>query len=559
MRRRGKWLGILILAAAGSSLTIGALSRRLFAGPAKSPARAGAAFSDVTAAAGIDFHFDRRPRNIKETVAPGVALWDCDGDGNLDLYLVGARGASRSGGGKLYRGRGDGTFQDVTASSGVGIPGPWIGCAVGDIDDDGRPDLVLTGYGDCRLFRNLGGARFQDVTRGSGIEAPSSISWATSAALADVNRDGLLDLAIGRYVVYDAAAAASANKWWSPGSYKAQRPSLYLNRGAGRFREVTAGWGMGSANGKTLGLAFADVNDDGYPDLYLANDEVPCDLYLNDAGKRFRSRGEMSGTALNFNGSTQAGMGVDFADVTGDGRLDLAVTTFEFEPFSVYENEGAGFFKHISFPAGIAEATIPYVGWGTKFLDFDNDGLLDLFFANGHVRPEPLRNGGQAPFAQVGILFRGIGNARLAQVPEAEAAALVQPIAARGVAVGDIDYDGDTDAVVAAIHGTPRVVRNDVGSRSQWLGVDLRLANGSPAIGARVTLSAGGARQMREVTTGGSFLSAHDPRALFGLGSNNRVDYVEIRWPNGETQRETGAVPGSYHTYVQKQDDSTRQ
>ncbi len=517
----------------------------------------GGGFTDVTAAAGITFRFQRQPASILETVAPGAALWDFDGDGWLDIFLVGQNGATATGGGALYRNRGMGEsglgFEDVTTRSGLGVAGRWMGCAVGDVDNDGRPDLFLSGFGECRLFRNLGAGRFRDITRESGLASPSSDAWATSAAFADADRDGRLDLAVGRYAHY--RPLEKEEKWWSPSHFAPQRGSIYLNRGApgGRsgFVDATRRMGLANSTGKTLGVAFADVDDDGFPDLYLANDEVPCDLYMNRGGNGFVNRGVVSGTAYNFNGRAQAGMGVDWGDVTGDGKLDLVVTTFEKEPSSLYQNDGGGFFTHISFRSGFAPPTIPYVGWGTCFLDYDRDGLLDLLCVNGHVRPNADETGAAAGFAQPLQLFRGQGEGRLVLASGPEGIDLGPPMVARGLASGDVDSDGDPDLLVAGMNGPPRLLRNDVASPNAWAGFRLQATRGNRmAVGARVTVSAGGRTQVRHVTATGSYLSASDSRALFGLGTASRVDYVEIRWPDGTTERRTDATPGQYQTIV---------
>jgi hypothetical protein len=524
--------------------------RLLLRAPPSAPVRRQKDFTDISASSGVNFRFDVRPRSIRQTVAPGAAIWDYDGDGWPDLWLVGQTGATASGGGKLFHNRGDGTFEDATAGSGLGVPGPWMGCAVGDVDDDGRPDLLLTGFGDCRLFRNLGSGRFKDITRGSGLAARSPDAWATSAGFADVNGDGRVDLVIGRYVVYKPIK--DTIKWWSPSNYEAQRPGLYLNLGNGRFRDATAQFGLGDATGKTLGLAFADLDGDGYPDLYLANDEVPCDLYVNRAGSRFVNWGVASGTAYNFSGRAQAGMGVDWGDYNGDGRLDLVVTTFEHEPFSLYQNEGDRYFSHVSFRTGFAQPTMPYIGWGVKFLDYDDDGVLDLFCANGHVRADARETGADQPYEQPLLLFHGNASGHFDMASGPGHVDLGPPMAARGVAVGDVNNDGYPDILVASMSGAPRLFRNDNPHANRWIGFHLlgRKVN-RMAIGARVAVSANGRRQIREVTTGGSYLSASDPRLLFGLGTAARVDSVDITWPGGARQHITDAQPGRYHTYVE--------
>lgn len=541
-------LAIVGCAAAVTAARQGALSER----PRSTPKPHGG-FADVTTRSGINFLYQRRPENIRQTVGPGVAFWDYDQDGWLDLFLVGQEGATPGGSGVLMRNLGNGTFADQTAGSGLGASGYWMGCAAGDLDNDGWPDLILTGYGDCRLFRNLGNGRFQDRTRGSGLEAPSRTAWATSAGLADVNRDGQLDIVIGRYVEFNQAVANSLREeWWSPERFKAQQASLYLNRKDLRFVDASRQYGLHKSSGKTLGVAFGHINRDDFPDLYLANDTVACDLLLNEGGKQFRSHGLASGTAYNFNGGMQAGMGADWGDYNEDGQPDLFVTNFEREPFSLYQNEGEGFFQHVSFRSGLGEPSIPYIGWGTKFLDYDNDGHLDLFCVNGHVRADRRPGESSLAFEQPLLLYRGDGKGHFEPVGPEEGVDLGPPMAGRGLAIGDYDNDGDLDLLVGSMSGGPRLLRNEASGGHRWIGLQLLNGTGQgPAIGARVTLTAAGGRQYRELTTGGSYLSSHDPRILFGLGSGNRVESIDIHWPNGTAQHLTELSVGRYYTYVQ--------
>jgi hypothetical protein len=485
-----------------------------------------------------------------------VAFWDYDGDGWLDIFLVGQLGATSTGGGLLYHNRGDGTFEDRTAGSGLGLPGYWMGCAVGDYDNDGKPDLLLTGYGARRLFHNLGQGRFADVTSASGVGVTSSVEWSTAAGFADLNRDGRLDLVVGRYVLFTQKIAESeAGRWWTPERFRAQKPSVFINQGGGVFQDETEAYGLTGSSGKTLGLAFTDLNGDGYPDIYLANDTAACDLFLSRSGGKYVNRGLASGTAYNFNGGVQAGMGADWGDFNGDGKPDLVVTTFEREPTSLYLNDDDGYFKHVSFSAGIAEPTLPYVAWGTRLFDYDLDGQMDLVVVTGHVRPDAVASADRGGFAQPPLLFRGTGDGRLTLVPGQPLGA---DMVARGLSVGDFDNDGKPDLLIGALLGTPRLFRNTTHG-GHWLGVRvLGKQSNRLALGAKVTIRAGGRTQMREVSTAGSYLSAQDPRLIFGLGTAPLADFVDITWPSGAHHRWEQVAPDRYYTYVEPDGSADR-
>jgi hypothetical protein len=494
-----------------------------------------------------------RPLNTRQTLGTGVALWDYDGDGHLDLLVVGQQGNTTTGGSTLYHNRGDGTFEDRTAGSGLGVAGPWHGCAVGDVDNDGRPDLFLTGYGDCRLFRNLGGGKFEDVTAHSGLKAPSSLSLSTSAAFADVNGDGKLDLYVARYVHfgptdlplcdYHGIRAACG-----PKSYDPERGSLYLNQGAGKFADVSQSWGLGDQQGKTLGVAFADVNGDGFPDLYLANDEVPGDLYLSDAGKRFRSYGSLSGTATAADGQPQGGMGVDWADYDGDGLPDLFVTTFLHEDYSLYHNRGQGLFEQVSAVTGLGGRTRSFVAFGTKWTDYDNDGWPDLMTVSGHIQDNAEQVDHSTQYRQQMQLFRNMRGASFQEVTDQAGEPFRRLLVGRGLAVGDVDNDGRPDAVATDLEGRPLLLMNHDASAGHWLSVRLRGRHANRmGLGARVQVKAGGRARTRECQTGGSYLSASDSRVHFGLGAADRAD-VEVHWPSGGTTAVKGVRAGQVVT-----------
>jgi len=501
-------------------------------------------FEDGTAAAGITFrqgHGGRSPLTILETIGSGCAIFDYDGDGHADILLVGPTGASSTGHCALYHNNGNGTFTDVTAGSGLEQPGMYTGCAVGDVDNDGRPDLLLTGYGVVRLFRNLGGGKFEDITRGSGLEASSPAAWATSAAFADIDHDGLLDLYIGRYVEFTPSAmqfcsfaGGKVTSSCGPASYNPQVGSLYHNLGHGHFKEVTREMGLGKAHGKCLGVVFADVNGDGWPDLYLGNDEIPGELYINQKGKGFRNVAAEAGVAVSEDGQPQGAMGVDFGDFEHTGRPGLFVTTYEAEPDSLYSNAGDGTFIDRSLASGIGPRTTLMVGFGAKFLDVSNNGWLDLAIANGHTRDNEEQIDSLTHYAQPLQLFRSEQGKTFTERTQEAGPGFTKPAVGRGLATGDLNDDGKMDILATDLEGPPRLLINRYPNSGAWLRILLKgTRSNRMGLGAKVTVAAGAERWTSECTTGGSYLSASDSRLHFGLGALQAVTRVEVHWPSG--------------------------
>ncbi len=502
-------------------------------------------FREVTAEAGL--HAVTLPEDparitIVQISSGGGAFLDYDGDGKLDLLIIGRERPT------LYHNDGNGHFTDVTAQAGLDVAGTWMGCATGDYDNDGRTDLVLTGYHCLRLFHNEGG-RFVDRTAESGLVADR---WYTSAGFADVNNDGKLDLYVGAYVdfgpdkpQYCPAGIDPTGKQvmapCGPEPYAAMRGRLYLNEGKGHFRDVTRQAGLESATGKTLGVAFGDYDGDGKADLYLANDRVAGDLFHNETLRgglpRFRSVGVTSGTAFSQEGNVQGGMGVAWGDANNDGRQDLAVGTYQNEAKCLYLNEGNGLFREASTLSGLAPAR-PYVAFGTGFFDADNDGWLDLFLANGHVLGPVERIDPRLSYPQPLQVFHNRGGGSYEDVSAGAGAIFGQRLVGRAVAFGDYDNDGRCDVLVVDVQGRPYLLHNESQTGNHWLRVRLEgSASNRDGIGARVTVRAGARDRMREATTGGSYLAAHDPRLLFGLGAATSVDSVSVRWPSGKSTR----------------------
>jgi hypothetical protein len=507
---------------------------------------AGPLFRDIAASAGIRFrlgHGGRSPLDIHETLGHGAALLDVDGDGLLDIVLVGPDQC------RLYRNAGSGHFADVSAAAGLRQPGYWMGCAAADYDNDGRVDLFVTGFGGCALYHNEGG-RFREVTAAAGVR---DSGWSTSAGFADVDGDGRLDLYVARYVHFDSRSVRFCEQngvrtACGPTTYDPEQGRLFHNEGAGRFRDITRAAGLSSARGNALGVAFGDYDGDGRVDLAVANDQLPSDLFHNlgrspaggSAPVRFASAGVTSGIAYNAAGQAYAGMGIDWGDVDGDGRLDLVVATYQHQPRSLYRQDRTGLFTDVAAAAGIARATVNSLAFGARFFDYDNDGWLDLALANGHVVDNIQQAEQNVTYRQPSQLFHNRGGAAPGRFEEVSAHAgpgFARPIVGRGLCVGDLDNDGRLDLLIVDAEGAPLLLRNEDRAGTHWL--TLRLIGSSSnrdGLGARVTLTAGGRSQTRECFTDGSYMSASDPRVHMGLGSAARADRIVIRWPDGRRQ-----------------------
>jgi enediyne biosynthesis protein E4 len=484
----------------------------------------------------------RSPLDILETAGAGCAVLDYDRDGWLDLFLVGG-GQKGHNPNALFHNNRDGTFTDVTARAGVG-PGPvsGMGCAAGDYDGDGWVDLYVTGYGGNVLYRNQGDGtgggpvRFADVTERAGVRAGG---WSTSAAWGDVDGDGWLDLYVCRYLRFGSGTPRicpyrGVPMACPPRLYAGEPGILYHNNGDGTFQDVTRRSGAVAPDGKSLGCLFTDTDGDGRLDLYVANDGMPNNLFHNEGGGRFRDVALVSGTAYNANGDAEASMGVDAGDFDGDGRLDLVVTAFQNETDAIYHNDGAGAFSYVTAEVGLAELTRPFLSFGCGWIDYDNDGDLDLFVVSGHVQDTIARADTACAFAQPRHLFENTGG-RFREVGAASPP-LARPAVGRGAAFGDLENDGDLDILVSNNSGPPILLMNAAGKGRSWLRVRLRgRAPNRFGIGARVRLTAGGHTQVAETHAGHSYASTSDPRLHFGLGAIDRVTRLEVRWPRGAT------------------------
>lgn len=511
-------------------------------------------FTDVTKESGITFAHVWSPdkKYILESMSGGVAVLDFDKDGLLDVYLVNSPTVAmasdpRSARSELWRNRGNGTFVDATDKAGVGYPGWGMGAVAGDFDNDGWDDLYVTCYGPNRLYRNNRDGTFSDVTAKAGVGDPR---WSTGAAFADYDGDGWLDLFVANYVDVrlDALPEFGKGKFCEfrgipvqcgPRGLPGSGDSLYRNKGDGTFEDVSTKSGVADPKERFgMGVAWSDFDGDGRPDLFVANDAGPNFLYKNNGNGTFVDVALPAGTALSEDGKEQGSMGVAIGDYDHSGGWSILVTNFADEYNALYRHDKGFQFTDVSFASQTAKASIPLVGWGAHFLDYDHDGWLDLLIVNGHVYPQVERAGLPARYAQRKLLYRNNGNGTFADAAATAGPALSEPAVSRGSATGDFDNDGDLDVVINNLDGAPTVLRNDGGSRRNFLVVDLegRTVNRS-AVGAIVTVSAGDLVQRAERRAGDSYLSHSDARLHFGLGARAKVDSVEVRWPNGTVQR----------------------
>jgi enediyne biosynthesis protein E4 len=603
MTRRA--LPLAVTAAIAAAFAVTAAPRQappvptIAAPPASADAAAGVRFVDATEASGLAAfqHRSGTPakRYVFETTGSGVALWDFDGDGRLDVYLVNGStldawqqqtAAPRA---ALFRNLGGGRFEDMTTATGTGNERWGQGVCAGDVDNDGFEDLYVTNIGVNRLYINQRGARFEDRAGAAGVAVDS---WSTGCAFGDYDGDGWLDLYVAGYVAIDprhlppappegtgASARTGAATHDAGGGSGQGEPKgrvgmgaaltagaayctyrgepvmcgplglpgapdhLFRNNRDGTFTDVTEAAGVAEREPRFgFGVAWFDMDDDGRLDLFVANDSGPNHVYRNLGNGRFEDVGYASGAALDANGRTQAHMGVAVGDYDNDGRDDLHVTNFADDYNVLYRNHDGRSFTDVSYPAGVAQPSIPFLGWGTAFLDYDNDGWLDLVVVNGHVYPAADRLPWNTSYAQRALLFRNLAGRRFVEVGAAAGPALTSPRVARGSAIGDLDDDGDVDLVVNTLDGAPLVAINDGGAAAgHWL--TLRLI-GDPAqrcpadaIGSTVFVTAGGVRRRGEVASGRGQISQSDLRVHVGLGPETAVAALEVRWANGPATR----------------------
>jgi len=526
---------------------------------APSPAPPPVQFTDIAKEAGIDIRMvnggERTKKYIFESTGSGVALIDYDRDGYQDVFLVnGSRVEAVAGDitptNHLFRNNRNGTFTDVTHRAGVASSGWGHGVCVGDFDNDGFDDLFVTYYGRRNiLYRNNGDGTFTDVTEKAGLNGPQR-NWSTGCAFVDYDRDGRLDLFVASYVELDPATAAlpgsgpnclsrGVSVFCGPRGLPAARSHLYRNQGGGRFADVSVVAGIARAGDcYGLGVLTADFENRGLPDIYVACDSTPSLFFRNKGDGTFEERGVQSGVAYDEDGREQAGMGVSAADYDGDSWLDIFKTNFEDDVPDLYRNEHDGSFTFRTFDAKLGY-NLKYLGWGGGFFDYDNDCRPDIFVANGHVYPELESQGHpESQFHQQNLLYHNSGDGRFEDVTSTAGPGLALRRSGRGVAFGDLSNTGRLDILINNQNDAPTLLRNESANANHWISIRTAgVRSNRDGIGARVTVSAGGVRQIQEVMSGGSYLSQNDLRVHFGLGSATRIESIEVRWPSGGTDQ----------------------
>ena len=515
-------------------------------------------FTEVSAKAGIRFkHTDGRSgqRYFLETLGAGAAWFDYDRDGDLDIYFVNGAGLPGaefdvSPTNALYRNNGNMTFTEVTNGAKVGDGGYGFGCCVGDYDNDGWPDLYVTNYGPNILYRNNGDGSFSNVTEGTGVGGER---WSSSAAFADYDRDGDLDLFVANYLDYRLEDNTICHRgdlrvYCPPADFTGVADVLYENKGDGSFADVTRESGVFNPEGKGLGVVWGDYDNDGYPDIFVANDTTADMLYRNNGDGTFMDVALFVGVALGAKGIPMGGMGTSFGDYDNDGWLDIAVTNFQDDPNSLYHGEGDGTFADASYASRLGGVSLPYVGWGVDFVDLDNDGFTDLFVGNGNIYDNVEMFDPGYTYPQRNHLFRNQGDGTLSEISSQCGPGLSLNKVSRGVAFVDYDNDGDIDILVTNSNQTSDLLRNESSNQHNWL--NLRLvgtASNRDAIGARVKIFAPGLEpQLREVKSGSSYLCQSDMRLHFGLGKASIVTRIEIRWPSGLDDTFEGIAPNQF-------------
>ncbi len=514
-------------------------------------------FTEVARTVGIDFEQANSATSNKyllETMGGGVALFDYDNDGRLDVFFTnGAKledpmppgkapaKSDRRHWNRLYKQSADGTFADVTEKAGLtGLPQDRydMGAAVGDYDNDGFPDLYVTSYGANTLYRNNGDGTFRDVTAKAGV---AGSGWSASAGFFDYDNDGRLDLFVTRYVVwsfekngYCGEKRPGYRAYCHPDNYEPTTSLLFRNNGDGTFSDASAKAGLAASHGKALGVAFADYDHDGHVDVYVANDSVQSQLFHNNGNGTFTEEGLLLGVGFNEDGKTFAGMGVDFADYDNDGRPDVVVTDLSNERYRLFHQGSDGSFQDATNASGVGAATLAFAGWSTGFIDYDNDGWKDLFVAQGHVMDTIEKTAPNLRYLQPPLLLRNEAG-RFSRVQPGEV--FQGEWAGRGAAFGDLDEDGDVDVVVSNVGQRALVLRNDGGNRSRWLRIrTIGTRSNRDGIGCRVKVTTAAGSQSFTVTTAVGYLSASDKRLLVGLGSASTASLVEVRWPSGAVQ-----------------------
>jgi len=532
----------------------------VFAAPAStaSESRIPVRYTDVRESARITFQQDSTQTEEKyylETMGTGVGWIDYDQDGLMDVFFVqsGATDAYkpphplRS---ALYHNNGDGTFTDVTEKAGVGGEGHYgQGVAVGDFDNDGFPDLYVTGYGRAILYHNNGNGTFTDVTAKAGLADEGQ--WSTSAGWFDYDKDGWLDLVVTNYIewtpknnLWCGEHRPGYRSYCHPGNYKGQRIKLYHNNHDGTFTDVSDASGVGKPEAKGMGVVLADFNNDGWPDIAIANDSWPNFLFINKHNGTFEDVSLVSGLAASEDGRYEAGMGIDAADVDGDGWMDVYITHLDFELNRLYRNSQDGSFTDETFRSGLGNKAVLMSGVAMKFLDYDNDGWNDILQANGSMLDNVALYHGEVSYKEPLLMFRNLGKGQFEKVSESLGPDFMRPIVGRGLATADYDNDGDIDIVTNNRGDYPSLLRNDGGNANHWLTIQLiGTKSNRDGTGATLKLTSEGFVHVEQAKGGGSYMSASDPRIHFGLGKRTKIESVEITWPSGQVDRLANLSP----------------
>jgi len=499
-------------------------------------------FVDITATAGIRWHISaltQGPKYLIETMGGGGGFIDYNGDGRLDIYLVCYSQALQPDGqgylrDVLYRNNGDGTFTDVTEAAGISNSMRGMGLTVGDYDNDGWPDMYITGYGASILYHNNGNGTFSNVTQRAGV---NNNLWGTSAAFFDYDNDGYLDLYVCNYLTFDEKNLPCSFFEGKPycliQKFQGSASRLYHNNRDGTFTDVTNQAKVSLQNGKGLGVIALDYDNDGLVDIFQANDATQNFLFHNNGDGTFSEKALAAGVAFDPNGNARGGMGVDAEDLDGDGYLEIFVANFSAQTNALFHNDRDGLFTETTNKLGLGTISIPMSGFGARFFDYNNDGLVDLFVLNGHPFEPIQKLFPETTYAEPPFLFENTGSG-FREVAAEHGAALRKLYSGRGLAVGDFDNDGDSDLLLMNVGEPPALLRNDGGNESRWLGIRLEgTKSNRDGVGAKVTLNIGGTRSLKQRLGGTGYCSASDPRLLFGLGTTRRVDEIQVRWPSG--------------------------
>ncbi len=515
-------------------------------------------FTDVTPQCGIRFVHNAGKSGKKylpETMGSGVVVFDADGDGWLDILFINSKDWSprgRHSTAALYRNNRNGTFTDITRGSGFDISIYGLGGSAGDYDNDGRDDVYITALDGDHLFHNEGGGKFRDATAQSGVH---NANFAASSAWFDFDRDGKLDLFVANYVQWTqkgdlwCSLDGATKSYCTPESYKGTASKLYRNVGNGKFEDVTQRAGLGDATSKSLGVSIFDYNNDGWPDIFVANDTQPNKLYRNNKNGTFTEEAVSAGVAFGEDGVARGAMGADAADYDRSGRAHLLVGNFSNQMLGLYHNEGNGLFVDEAPRSTVGRSSLLSLTFGLFFFDYDLDGWPDIFAANGHIDEEIGRVQPKVHYQQCPLLFHNLGKGRFEDVTKQQPPEFQRPIVARGAAFGDFDHDGDLDIVLSTNNGPAYLFRNDGGNRNHWLHLKLvGTRSNRDGIGAKVTVESPAGRQSQTVHSGSSYCSQSELALTFGLGRDSKASTIDIEWPSGARQRLTNVPAGQYLT-----------